>query len=160
MKNNFKKNGNMRVRFETPEERTEIIRILEEQRGFRIDEDLKRQTKIHDFLLTKGLRTPDYRLNLPEITDYFIPPIAELIADLNEGFLDPILVNVGGSTGALSVVLVSALPDDRPVLIVAVPDLRAVEFSAVPAEDLPGEDGLPGMRPATAAFHGFHLLIA
>ena len=46
MKNNFKKNGNMRVRFETPEERTEIIRILEEQRGFRIDEKVKRLTDI------------------------------------------------------------------------------------------------------------------
>ena len=46
MKNNYKKNGNMRVRFETPEERTEIIRILEEQRGFRIDEKLKRMSDI------------------------------------------------------------------------------------------------------------------
>ena len=49
MKNNFKKNGNMRVRFETPEERSEIIRILEEQRGFQIDDDLKRLTKIHQY---------------------------------------------------------------------------------------------------------------
>ncbi len=46
MKNNYKKNGNMRVRFETPEERTEIIRILEEQRGFRIEERVKRMTDI------------------------------------------------------------------------------------------------------------------
>ena len=39
MKDNFKKNGNMRVRYETEEERREILRILEEQRGFRIDEE-------------------------------------------------------------------------------------------------------------------------
>ena len=67
MKNNFKKNGNMRVRFETPEERTEIIRILEEQRGFRIDEDLKRLTKIHP----NDTRTFDLNLKfiLIEITD-------------------------------------------------------------------------------------------
>ena len=45
MKNNFRKNGNMRIRFETPEERTEIIRILE-GRGFRIDEKLKKLTGI------------------------------------------------------------------------------------------------------------------
>ena len=45
MKNNFKKNGDMRIRFETPEERTEIIRILE-GRGFRIDEKLKKLTGI------------------------------------------------------------------------------------------------------------------
>ena len=47
----------------------------------------------------------------------------------------------------------SALPDDLPVLVVAVPDLRAVELSAVPAEDLPGEDGLTGVQPATTAIH-------
>ena len=75
------------------------------------------------------------------------------IRSRNERFFDPVLVNVGCGAGTLSVVLVSALPDDLPVLVVAVPDLRAVELSAVPAEDLPGEDGLPGMRPATAAFH-------
>ena len=46
MKNNFKKNGNMRVRFETPEERREIIRILEEQRGFRIEDGVKALTEI------------------------------------------------------------------------------------------------------------------
>ena len=49
MKNNFKKNGQMRVRFETPEERSEIIRILEEQRGFRFSDELKRQTDIHKY---------------------------------------------------------------------------------------------------------------
>ena len=40
MVNDFKKNGHMRVIFETPEERTKIIRILEE-RGFLIDRKLK-----------------------------------------------------------------------------------------------------------------------
>ena len=40
-RNNFKKNGRMVIRFETPEERREIIRILEEQRGFRIDDEVK-----------------------------------------------------------------------------------------------------------------------
>ena len=47
MKNNFRKNGKMRVRYGTPEERREILRILEEQRGFHIDEEQKRLTKIH-----------------------------------------------------------------------------------------------------------------
>ena len=49
MKNNFKKNGQMRVRFETPEERREIIRILEEQRGFRFSDELKQETDIHPY---------------------------------------------------------------------------------------------------------------
>ena len=47
MKNNFKKNGNMRIRFETPEERWEILRILEEERGFLIDAEEKKVTEIH-----------------------------------------------------------------------------------------------------------------
>ena len=49
MKNNFKTNGNMRVRFETPEERREIIRILEEQRGFHFSDKLKQETDIHPY---------------------------------------------------------------------------------------------------------------
>ena len=49
MKNNFKKNGTMRVRFETPEERREIIRILEEQRGFHFSDKLKQETDIHPY---------------------------------------------------------------------------------------------------------------
>ena len=69
MKNNFKKNGNMRVRFETPEERTEIIRILEEQRGFRIDEDLKQLTKIHPY----DTRTFDINLKF-KTYNYWIQP--------------------------------------------------------------------------------------
>ena len=40
-RNDFRKNGRMVIRFETPEERREIVRILEEQRGFRIDEQVK-----------------------------------------------------------------------------------------------------------------------
>ena len=67
MKNNFKKNGNMRVRFETPEERKEIIRILEEQRGFRIDEELKQREGIspwdnRTFDLNLKFRTYEYGL--------------------------------------------------------------------------------------------------
>ena len=46
MKNNFKKNGRMVIRFETVEERREIIRILEEQRGFHIEESLKKSGEI------------------------------------------------------------------------------------------------------------------
>ena len=38
---------------------------------------------------------PDYRLNFPEIGNYFIPPVTKPVADLNESFLDPVLVNVG-----------------------------------------------------------------
>lgn len=49
MKNNFKKNGLLRVRFETPEERREIIRILEEQRGFHFSDKLKQETDIHPY---------------------------------------------------------------------------------------------------------------
>ncbi len=50
MKNSFKENGSMLVRFETPEERSEIIRILEDQLGFRTAKDMERITKIqpHD----------------------------------------------------------------------------------------------------------------
>ena len=69
MKNNFKKNGNMRVRFETLEERTEIIRILEEQRGFRIDENLKLLTKIHPY----DTRTFDLNLKF-KTYNYWIQP--------------------------------------------------------------------------------------
>ena len=50
-------------------------------------------------------------------------------------------------------VLVSALPDDLPVLVVAVPDLRSVEFSAVPTEDFPGEYGVASMRSTPATLH-------
>ena len=49
MKNNFKKNGQMAVRFETAAERREIIRILEEQRGFRIEDRLKQSDEIHPY---------------------------------------------------------------------------------------------------------------
>lgn len=45
MKNNFKKNGQLVVIFETAEERAEILRILEEQRGFHFDEEQKRLRK-------------------------------------------------------------------------------------------------------------------
>ena len=69
MKNNFKKNGNMRVRYETPDERREILRILEEQRGFRIDEEQKKVTKIHPM----STRTFDINLKFKTIR-YGIQP--------------------------------------------------------------------------------------
>ena len=69
MKNNFKKNGNMRVRYETPEERWEILRILEEQRGFRIDEEQKKVTKIHPM----STRTFDINLKFKTI-QYGVQP--------------------------------------------------------------------------------------
>lgn len=69
MKNNFRKNGKMRVRYETPEERREILRILEEQRGFRIDEKQKQVTKIHPM----STRTFDIDLKLKTI-EYGIQP--------------------------------------------------------------------------------------
>ncbi len=46
MKNNFRENGRMMIRFETPEERREIIRILEETRGFRISDRVKKLSGI------------------------------------------------------------------------------------------------------------------
>ena len=69
MKNNFKKNGNMRVRYQTPEERREILRILEEQRGFQIDEEQKRATRIHPM----STRTFDINLKFRTI-QYGIQP--------------------------------------------------------------------------------------
>ena len=71
MKNNFKKNGNMRVRYETPEERREILRILEEQCGFHIDEGQKKVTKIHPM----STRTFDINLKFKTI-EYGIQPFA------------------------------------------------------------------------------------
>ena len=71
MKNNFKKNGNMRVRYETPEERREILRILEEQRGFHIDEEQKKVTEIHP----ASTRTFDINLKFKTI-EYGIQPFA------------------------------------------------------------------------------------
>lgn len=56
MENNFRKNGRMVIRFETVEERAEIIRILEKQRGFQIDDKLKQSAEIHPYeILIKGL---------------------------------------------------------------------------------------------------------
>ena len=69
MKNNFKKNGNMRVRYETPEERREILRILEEQRGFRIDEEEKKVREIYPM----STRTFDINLKFKTI-EYEIRP--------------------------------------------------------------------------------------
>ena len=69
MKNNFKKNGRMVIRFETPEERREIIRILEEQRGFRIEDWVKKLTKIHPY------DTRTFVINLKFKTcEYWIQP--------------------------------------------------------------------------------------
>lgn len=69
MKNNFRKNGNMRVRYETAEERREILRILEEQRGFRIDEEKKQLWEIHPL----STRVLDFNLKFKTI-EYGIPP--------------------------------------------------------------------------------------
>ncbi len=63
MKNNFKKTGNMRVCYETPEERREILRILEEQRGFQIDGEQKNVTRIHPM----STRTIDINLKFKTI---------------------------------------------------------------------------------------------
>lgn len=65
MKNNFKKNGKMAVRFETAAERREIIRILEEQRGFRIEDELKQSDRISacdtkTFLINLKYKTYEY----------------------------------------------------------------------------------------------------
>ncbi|MBR2660417.1 MAG: N-formylglutamate amidohydrolase [Clostridia bacterium] len=69
MKNNFKKNGKMAVRFETAEERREIIRILEEQRGFQIEDKLKQSDKIHPY------DTRTFLINLKSKTyTYWIQP--------------------------------------------------------------------------------------
>ena len=69
MKSNFRKNGKMRVRYETPEERREILRILEEQRGFRIDGEQKKVTKIHP------MSTRTFDINLKNKTiEYGIQP--------------------------------------------------------------------------------------
>ena len=68
-RNNFKKNGKMVIRFETPEERREIIRILEEQRGFRIEDELKQSDKIHPY------DTRTFLINLKHKTyTYWIRP--------------------------------------------------------------------------------------
>ena len=69
MKNNFKKNGKMAVRFETAAERREIIRILEEQRGFRIDEEQKQLREIHPL----STRVLDFNLKFKTI-EYGVPP--------------------------------------------------------------------------------------
>ena len=68
-RNNFRKNGMMRVRFQTAEERREIIRILEEQRGFVIGDGLKESTEIHP----RDTRTFDIDLKRKKYT-YWIQP--------------------------------------------------------------------------------------
>ena len=68
MKNDFRKNGSMRIRFRTPEERSEIIQILE-QRGFRIEESVKSLTGIHP----RDTRTFDINLKF-KTCDYGIRP--------------------------------------------------------------------------------------
>ena len=64
-RNDFKRNGRMVIRFETPEERREIIRILEEQRGFRIEDRVKALTEIsrydtRTFVIDLKFRTCEY----------------------------------------------------------------------------------------------------
>ncbi len=69
MRSNFRKNGAMRVRYQTPEERREILRILEEQCAFRIDEEQKMVTRIHPM----STRTFDINLKWKTI-QYGIQP--------------------------------------------------------------------------------------
>lgn len=69
MKNNFKKNGSMRVRYETDEERREVLRILEEQRGFRIDEEEEQPRDVR----REVIRTLDFNLKFKTI-NYTFPP--------------------------------------------------------------------------------------
>ena len=69
MKNNFRKNGMMRVRFSTPEERKEIIRILEEQQGFTVRENIK---QLKDFP-PRDNRTFDLNLKTKEC-EYGVQP--------------------------------------------------------------------------------------
>ena len=68
MKNNFRKNGNIRILFQTPEERTRIIRILEE-RGFQVENRVKRLTEIHP----RDTRTFDINLKT-KTCQYWIQP--------------------------------------------------------------------------------------
>ena len=66
MKNNFRKNGWMRVRYETPEERSGILRILEE-RGFRIGEELKQRTDLPPWgnrVIDLNLKTKDLQCGI------------------------------------------------------------------------------------------------
>jgi len=66
-RNNFKKYGMMVIRFETPEERREIIRILEDKRGFRIDDRVKELTGIsawdtRTFVVDLKFKTCEYSI--------------------------------------------------------------------------------------------------
>ena len=66
-RNNFRKNGRMVIRFETPEERREIIRILEEERGFAIGERVKALTGIsagdtRTFVVDLKFKTCEYSI--------------------------------------------------------------------------------------------------
>ncbi len=66
-RNDFRKNGRMVIRFETPEERREIIRILEEQCGVRIEDWVKElgevgQYDTRTFVADLRRKTCDYSI--------------------------------------------------------------------------------------------------
>lgn len=63
-RNDFTENGMIRVRFETPAERAEIIRILEERAGIRVGDGLKRMTGIRP----NDTRTFDINLKAKRFT--------------------------------------------------------------------------------------------
>ena len=65
MRNNFKENGRMRVRYETSEERRKILRILEEQYGFRIAKEQKEIAQIDP------LSTRSFDINLKNRTMHY-----------------------------------------------------------------------------------------
>ena len=69
MRSNFKKYGQMRVRYETDEERRETLRILEEQCGFHIDEEEKQPRDTS----REVIRTLDFNLKFKTI-HYTFPP--------------------------------------------------------------------------------------
>ena len=69
MRSNFRKYGQMRVRYETDEERRETLRILEEQCGFHIDEEEKQPRDTS----REVIRTLDFNLKFKTI-NYTFPP--------------------------------------------------------------------------------------
>ncbi len=70
MKNDFRENGRIRVCFDTPEERTEIIRALEGCRRFRVSKKLKQLTGIDPY----DTRTFDLNIRTGSLT-YGIRPM-------------------------------------------------------------------------------------
>ncbi len=69
-KNDFCENGQIRIRFDTPEERAEIIRILETRLRFRVSKSLKQLTGIDPY----DTRTFDLNIRTRSLT-YSIRPM-------------------------------------------------------------------------------------